>query len=141
MKADLPISGYEDIPWVRIPMEDAEDKDLMQIRIDKVLSQTRTVRLNDGIIDMPAAASLLNDDGLADETVDSIRNVYRWRAGKGCDEALDVARLLSEVDFLFQIAPDLVDDARRLVVLKARHPLSANRASSRALAYRGRSAS
>src|SRR6516164_10810238 len=105
---------------MRIGMEHAENKDLVQVRVDEVLGQLRPLRLDRGVVDSISAATLLDNHGLADETIDGAGDVDRRPIGEGRHETLDVARFLAEVDFLAQVAPDLLDNSRWLVMPQAR---------------------
>src|SRR6516162_4454173 len=119
MKTDPSLGGDEQVSGVRVPVEDTEHEDLIEVSVDEILRQARAVGRDARIVDAPSAAALLDDDGLASEIVDDLRNVDRGPIGEGRGKASNVARLLSEIDLFSQVAPDLVDDAQRLVMLQA----------------------
>src|SRR5581483_6016971 len=120
VKADLSISGDEQIAGVGITVEDAENEDLVQVCIDKILCELRALRPNGWVVDSPASASLLHDDRLANETIDDARDMDRGPISKGRSEALYVTRFVMEIDLLAQVAPDLLDDPQGLIMLQAR---------------------
>ena len=121
MKTDPSLGGDEQVSGVRVPVEDTEHEDLIEVSVDEILRQARAVGRDARIVDAPSAAALLDDDGLAGEIVDDLRDVDRGPIGKSGGKAPYVARLLAEIDLLPQVAPDLVDDAQRPVMPQSRH--------------------
>ena len=104
---------------MRIAVEEAEHEYLMQIRIDEILRESGTIGSDGRIVDAISAASLLDNDDLADKSFDDTRDMDGRPAGESGGETSYVLSLLPEINLFSKVAPNLVDDSERLIMFQA----------------------